>query len=317
MPKVLLVKTSSLGDVVHMLPAVTDIQRCVPAAAVDWTVEAAFAPVARMHRGVARVIEVALREWRRGFWQQSQRSAMRAAAHELRHESYDAVIDAQGLIKSALVARLAHGPRYGLDWHSAREPLGLLYDKTFRVPWTLHAVERNRLLVARVLGYAVPAQFDYGISAAPRRFGWLDAGDYAVLLHATSDERKLWPEADWIALGAHFGRRGLSCVLPSGSARERERSARLARALGRATVAPALALDELAALCAGAKIVVGVDTGLTHLAAALGAPTVGIYGATDPAATGIYGARRAVNLGGIGAPPTADAVIAAAESFLP
>jgi len=313
MPKVLLVKTSSLGDIIHNLPALTDLRRFDSQACVDWVVEPVFAAIPGMHPAVARTIEVALREWRRGFWRRRERTAMRAAICELRRERYDAVIDTQGLIKSALVARLARGPRYGLDWHSAREPLGLFYDQTFRIPWTLHAVERNRLLVAKALGYAVPAQLDYGISAAPRRFDWLGDGPYAVLLHATSDERKLWREQDWLAVGAHFEGAGLDCILPSGNPRERERSARLARGLRRATVAPALALDEIAALCTGAHIVVGVDTGLTHLAAALGAPTVGIYGATDIAATGIYGAARAINLGGIGTPPAAGVVIAAAE----
>jgi len=123
----------------------------------------------------------------------------------------------------------------------------------------------------------------------------------------------LWREEDWIALGNYFERTGFSCVLPSGSARERERSERIARGLRRAIVAPMLALDEIAALCAGANRVVGIDTGLTHLAAALGVPTVGIYCTTDPAATGIYGCMRAINLGGLGNPPAADAVIAAAE----
>ena len=313
MPNILLVKTSSLGDIVHTLPAVTDVRRAHPEISIEWVIEKSFAPIAHLHDGVARVIEIALRNWRRAFWRATERSAIRTAVRELRREHYDAVIDAQGLIKSALVARLARGPRYGLDWHSAREPLGVFYDRTFRVPWTLHAVERNRLLVARALGYEVPAQLEYGIRAAPRRFDWLGAGPYAVLLHATSDARKLWREQDWIAVGAHFEQAGLDCVLPSGNARERERSMRLARGLRRAIVAPALALDELAALCAGARAVVGVDTGLTHLAAALGAPTVGIYNATDPAATGLYGAARAVNLGGIGAPPAAGAVIAATE----
>ena len=316
MPDILLVKTSSLGDIVHALPALTDTRRCIPHARIDWAVESAFAAIPRMHPAVARTVEVALRDWRRGFWRTPKRAAMRAALRELRRKRYDAVIDAQGLIKSALIARLAHGPRYGLDWHSAREPLGVFYDKTFRVPWTLHAVERNRRLVAGALGYAVPEQLDYGIAAAPRRFEWLPTGPYAVLLHATSDERKLWRGQDWIAVGSYFERAGAHCVLPSGSARERERSARLARGLRRATVAPALNLDDLAALCAGARIVVGVDTGLTHLAAALGTPTVGIYGATDPAATGIYGAARAINLGGIGTPPAAGAVIAAAERLV-
>jgi heptosyltransferase-1 len=316
MSHILLVKTSSLGDIIHSLPAVTDLHCFDPQARIDWVVEPVFAAIPRMHRAVPRTIEVALRDWRRGFWRAPNRAAIHAAACELRRERYDAVIDLQGLVKSALVARLARGPHYGLDWHSAREPLGLFYDRTFRVPWTLHAVERNRQLVAQALGYQVSAQLDYGITAAFRRFDWLNGNPYAVLLHATSDDRKLWDETAWITAAHHLERIGIQCVLPSGTTCERKRSQRLAHALRHAVVAPALVLDALAALCAGAQIVIGVDTGLTHLAAALNVPTVGIYGATDPAATGIYGCVHAVNLGGIGAPPAADAVIAAVERLI-
>ena len=314
MNQVVLIKMTSLGDVVHALPAVSDARRA-GLHALDWVIEHPFVAIPRMHPAVQQAISVDMRNWRKAPWRRDVRTEIGTFMGELRRERYDAVIDAQGLIKSALVARCARGPRYGLDWHSAREPLGLFYDKTFRIPWTLHAVERNRLLVARSLGYTVPAQLDYGISAAPRRFAWLSDAPYAMLLHATSDERKLWREADWIAVGAHLEQSGLHCVLPAGSAHERARSERIARGLRRAIAAPALVLDELAALCAGAGMVIGVDTGLTHLAAALGAPTVGIYNATDPAATGIYGAAHAINLGGIGAPPSPAAVIAAAEQL--
>jgi heptosyltransferase-1 len=220
------------------------------------------------------------------------------------------VIDSQGLMKSALIALAARGTRYGLDFHSSREPLALFYDRAFRIPWELHAVERNRLLMARALNYEVPPRFSYGISAAPRRFDWLAAGPYAVLLHATSGDYKLWQEQNWVELGCALYRAGVRCVLPWGSARELERSARLTRGLRAAVVPPALGLDDLAGLFAGARAVVGVDTGLAHLSAALGVRTVGIFCATDPAATGIYGCPRAMNLGGIGNPPAVSEVVA-------
>jgi heptosyltransferase-1 len=233
----------------------------------------------------------------------------------LREQNYDAIIDAQGLFKSALIAVAARGTRYGLDFHSAREPLALFYHRTFRVSWQLHAVERNRLLLAQALGYEVPQRCDYGIGAAPQRFDWLAAGPYAVLLHATSGDYKLWDERNWIALGHALNSAGAHCVLPWGSAGERARSARIAEKLRAAVMPPALNLENLAGLFTGAKNVAGVDTGLTHLAAALGVPTVGIYCATNPAATGIYGCPRAVNVGSIGAAPTAAQVIAALEKL--
>lgn len=316
MPRVLLVKTSSLGDVVHNLPVVSDLIAARPGVAVDWVVEEAFAAIPALHAGVARVLPAALRRWRRGFWRAAVRAEWRAFVQELQRENYDAVIDTQGLLKSALVARQARGPRHGLDWPSSREPLGWCYDHTHAVPWDRHAVERNRSLAAQSLGYTPDGAARYGIAAPPRSLQWLPAGrPHAVLLHATSAERKLWPEAGWIELGAHLAARAITCILPWGNDVERERSARLAAAIPQAVVPERLALADLAALLGTAVVVVGTDTGLTHLAGALGAPTVGLYVATDPAATGLYACARAVNLGGIGRAPGAAEVIAALAAW--
>ena len=312
---ILLIKTSSLGDVIHALPAITDLKAAQPAARIDWVVEESLAAIVNLHPGVDEVIPVAMRRWRRAWWRRSIRDEVSACRRLLRAQTYDAIIDAQGLIKSALIARAARGPRHGLDFHSSREPLAIFYDHTYRISWDVHAVERARLLFARALGYAVPQRCDYGIRAAPRRFDWLGAGAYAVLLHASSGEYKLWDERNWIELGDALNAAGIACVLPWGNAREKERSVRIAAKLRAAVVPPVLSLDDLAGLLAGGKAVVGVDTGLTHLAAALGVPTVGIYTATDPAATGIYGCARASNLGGIGRMPSARQVITAVEEL--
>lgn len=304
MPRVLLVKTSSLGDVVHNLPVVEDLLVAIPGVTVDWAVEEAFAAIPRLHPRVDRVLPVALRRWRRGFWRKSVRAEWRTFVQELRRERYDAVIDTQGLLKSALVACQARGPRHGLDWASSREPLGWLYDFTHAVPWGRHAVERNRSLAAQALGYALDHPARYGIAAPVRPLPWLPAGrPHAVLLHATSAERKLWPEACWIELGGHLSARGLTCVLPWGNDAERGRSVRLAAGIAQAVVPEKTGLADLAGLLGSAAAVVGTDTGLTHLAGALGAPTVGVHVATDPAATGLHACARAVSLGGIGRMP--------------
>jgi len=210
---------------------------------------------------------------------------------------------------------MARGVRCGLNWKSAREPLGWFYDHVFDVPWTLHAVERNRSLAAQVLGYAPDGTADYGIHAKPANFSWLPRRDYAVLLHASSSPRKLWPEARWIELGARLNQSALTCVLPWGSTDERARSELLAQRMQHAVVPPQLGLNDAASLLAGAKAVIGVDTGLTHLAAALKVPVVGIYCASRPEDTGIY-SESAVNLGGINQPPAVGAVAAALGKLL-
>lgn len=313
MRRILLVKTSSLGDVVHNLPVVADILRHVNDADIDWVAEEAFSAIPRLHPGVRRVLPVALRRWRREWSSANTRTEWRAFVRQLRSCDYDAVIDTQGLLKSALVSRAARGRRYGLDWKSSREPLRWFYHRVFRVPWGQHAVVRNRSLAAQALGYPVDTPADYGIRAPHRTLAWLPAGRFAVLLHATSAAAKLWPEPDWVNLYKWLFSLNILCVLPWGSAAEQARSQRLAAAMPGAVVPPALAIDDIAAMLAQAQVVVGVDTGLTHLAAALNVPTVGIYCATDPAATGIYGCTRAANLGSIGNPPTPAQVIAAAE----
>ena len=313
MLRILLVKTSSLGDVVHNLPVASDIRAVLPNAEIAWVVEEVFTQIPRLHAGVSRVIPAAVRRWRGALWKSAIRGEIRRFVEELRDTDYDAVIDTQGLLKSALIARAARGTRYGLDWRSAREPLGMFYEHTFTVPWNRHAAERNRSLAAHALQYVVPPNLDYGIRAEPGRFSWLSHERYAVLLHATSASGKLWPEASWRAMASRLRDRDLRCVLPWGSEAERERSVRLAAGMRDAVVPPALALADAAALLAGADCVLGVDTGLTHLAVALGRPTVGIYCATDPAATGLYGSARAVNTGGAGGAPVVEEVYASLQ----
>lgn len=315
--KILLIKTSSLGDVIHTLPAVTDVRSAGLAARLDWVVEESLVEIARLHPAVNDVIPVAIRRWRRGWWRRTARDEIGGAIRRMRVHAYDDVIDAQGLFKSALLAMMVRGTRHGLDFHSAREPLAPFYQHTYRIGWDLHAVERTRRLFARALGYDVPAGCDYGIRSVPRDFSWLGGRRYAVLLHATSGAYKLWDERNWCELGAALNARGLTSILPWGSTHERERSARIAAKVPDAVVPPVLCLSEIAGLLAGAEAVAGVDTGLTHLAAALGVPTVGIYNATDPAATGIYGCARALNVGGMGGAPTARDVTRALTELAP
>jgi heptosyltransferase-1 len=325
--RILLVKTTSLGDVIHNLPVASDIRRVFPEAEIDWVVEESFAEIPRLHPAVARVIPVAVRRWRKSLlsaatWGEIgayRRTARRPASADF----YDAVLDTQGLLKSALIARQSHGKKFGYAAAAAREPLAArFYDRSFDIPKNLHAVLRNRQLAAAALGYAWDdLPLDYGITAPPLTAPWLPAGKYAVLLTATSRADKEWPEKSWLTLGAALNAAGLSCVLPGGSAAERERAGRLARALNKvasnhASAAPALNLTTLASLLAGAQIVIGVDTGLVHLGAALQRPTLALYSASDPLLTGVLGGADCVNLGGRGTPPAAAEVVAAAIQLL-
>jgi len=297
MPNILLIKISSLGDVVHNLPVVSDIRARFPRARIDWVVEEGYGDIVGMHPGVHRAIPVALRRWRGNVLKPAHWREFGQFRHALSGMRYDCVIDTQGLVKSALLARAASGTRHGYAAACAREPLAAkLYDVAHVVARDLHAVVRNRRLAALALGYEVPATFDYGI-AAPA--GPIEPGPYCVLLHATSRTDKLWPERAWERLGAELARQGYALMLPWGDAAERARSERIARALPAAVVPPALGILGMAGLLAGAHAVIGVDTGLTHLAAALGRPVVALYCGTHPRLTGVYAGQggRVRNLG--------------------
>ena len=287
--KVLLIKTSSLGDVFHTLPAVEDAYRAIPGLEIDWVVEEGFKDIPTWHPAVKKVIPVAWRRWRKKLFDKSNRAEMKAFLDTLRASEYDVVLDAQGLIKSALFTRLARGPRFGLDKNSAREGLAALaYQHPQFVAKGEHAIPRVRQLFAQVLGYPLPNGLSYGVDRA--RWSRPDvSGDYWVFLHGTTWITKLWPEAYWRELAALVAASGRQVMLPWGNDEERERAERIAAGQAGVNVLPKMGLNALNAYLAHAQAVVGVDTGLSHVVAALEVPSVAIYGATDSTLTGVLG----------------------------
>ena len=319
MLRILFVKTSSLGDVVHQCPALCDVAHHVRDAQVDWVVEESFAAVAEMHRHVRHVIPVAVRRWRKTLWRQSVWAEIAAFRRRVAEESYDIVIDSQGLLKSALISVLARGERHGLNPASAREPIAArFYNVTHKVQSELHPVERNRILAASALDYALDGSFDYGLlSSGESRV--LPGAPYAVLLSMTSRREKLWPVARWIELALELGRRGLRVVLPYGAEAERRRSAQIAEKNPAALVPEFMPIADVARLMRGACGVIGLDTGLLHLAAGLGVPSVGIFSGTDPSRFGLYASprdsQRVRNVGSSQASPSAARVLGAFEEI--
>jgi len=286
--RVLLIKMSSLGDVVHTLPAVTDA--AAHGVVFDWVVEEAFAPIAAAHPGVRRVLPIAWRRWRRNL--AGERAALSDFVRTLRAERYDLILDAQGLIKSAAVALMGRGEvRAGLNFTSAREPWSAFAaGQRLNVPVGDHAVERVRTLFAGALGYPLPvSEPDFGLNDA------LGTSDTCLLLHGTTWASKHWPESMWAALAVMLAEDGWRVAVPWGSEEERLRAHRIAAGTDRAEVLPPLDLNRIGEEIAGAGLVVGVDSGLVHLAGAMNRPTVVIYGSTSAVRTGVLG-RRVVNL---------------------
>jgi heptosyltransferase-1 len=311
MADTLFIKTSSLGDVIHHMPALTEARRQRPHDRLVWLVEEAFVPLVRLHPAVDDVIAVAWRRWRNSLLSPATWREISASRRLIGASRYDTVIDCQGLLRTGIISRFAKGMRHGYDSQSIKEPLAsAFYDVRHQVSRSLHAVDRNRILTGRALGYEPQGAPDFGLDRAKLA----GAGSHtAIFLHATAQAQKQWPEENWIALGKTLS--GLEIVLPWGTQDERLRSERIAAALPNARVPVRQPLDSVAKLIAGAEFVVGVDTGLLHLAAALGVPLVAIFAGSQPSLTKPVGSGKLTVLGAHGAPPSLDEVKEAVASL--
>ncbi len=322
MPRILLVKTSSLGDVIHNLPVVNDILQHAPQAHIDWLVEESFADIPHLHTGISHVFTLALRRWKKHIFSQKTWQEIAAFKQFIQQNQYDAIIDTQGLLKSALAMRCARGTKHGYDKQSIREPLAsYFYDKTYAISYQQHAVTRNRALCALSLGYAIPTDApDYGMPTERMAIHPHTSdlqSDYMIALHGTSRDSKLWPVEHWTALGKQLAMQNLNMVLPWASDAEHARATIISQQVPDSVVLPKLSISELTGVIANAKAAVGVDTGLSHLAAALNIPTIAIYTDTNPALTGVMAGKfaPAVNLGGIDKTPSVANVLGEFEQL--
>jgi len=316
--RVLIVKLSSLGDIVHALPVVADLRAAHPGVVIDWVAEPSFAPLLERTAGIAEVIACPLRRWTKtGLWRPAVMAEIRAFVHRLRRDRYDAIVDLQGLTKSALIATLARGPSFGLanrtDGASHEWPARRLATMAIRVEPHSHALDRSRELVAKALGSRVDGAPSFGLS--PRTLSQSNDAKTIVFVHGSSRADKLWPEASWVELGRRLVGNGFRIALPQAGADEGKRAARIAVAIGAVDcdLWPSLPLAEFIDRLAATGGAIGVDSGPSHIATALGLPHVQIYNFPTSWRTGPqarHGARQQVAIEGEPT-PTVDAVWAA------
>jgi heptosyltransferase-1 len=312
--RILIVRTSSLGDLVHLLPAMSDIAAHVADARIDWLAEESFAEIPAWHPAVHEVIRVAHRRWRKHWWSAQTRRERAALRERLGARQYDVVLDMQALLKSVWLVRQTHGVRHGLDWQSAREPLAsLFYDVRHRVEFWQPAIIRQRTLAAAALGYTVEGPPDFGLGAIT---DGVTIEPAALIMPSASRDDKLWPASDWQQVFDDLQSRGLGLRLLAGNEAEQARAQALIRGRDGAEVLPRMGLRQVAEQLARARIMVGLDSGLTHLSAGLGRPTIGIYRASTPVRTPLQGSAYVASLGERGQAPDATRVRAAIAEAL-
>ncbi len=307
------------------MPMVADIHRHFPAAQIDWVVEEGYTSLVGLNPHVRKIIPIALRRWRKTLFSAVTRAEIGAFRRELQAERYDLVFDTQGLLKTSVVMRMARlapqGRRIGLanaTEGSGYEPISrIFHDQSIPVDLRTHAVTRARLVAAAALGYQLEGQPDFALRPPePARWAWMPEQPYVVFFHGTARAAKQWPQAQWIKLGQALGARGLQILLPWGSAKEEQAARQLAAGIPGATVLPALPMMQAVALVQQARLVVGLDTGLTHIAAAYGKPTIELYCDSPRWKTEGNWSPAIINLGDLGAPPSEEDVLKAALGLL-
>lgn len=294
MVRTLLVKMSSMGDIIQTLPALTDALAAIPDLKVDWVAEQAFAEIPTWHAAVGNVLPIRLRAWRKHLRQSLKSGEPQAFWRQLRQVQYDAIVDAQGSLKSAVMSRIAKGARHGYTKADVREwGAHFCYQHHYAIPRATHALVRTRELMAQSLGYALPDTApDYGIHTEQFPMPSLALPEkYVIAVTNASWESKIWPAAYWQqVINDIYATYQLPILIPCGNAQEQAFAEQVAGAHGQ--VLPRLRLGELAAIIGRAQAMISSDTGLAHLAAALQVKSIVLYGSTNAARIGTMGANQ-------------------------
>ena len=320
--RILIVKMSSMGDIIHNMPLIHDIKQQHPDAVIDWLVEEAFVELVRLNPLVNQVIAIALRRWKKNVFAVQTWHEISAFKKRLRDNEYDYILDTQGLIKSALMAALALGKSYGQNAKSSHEyPAHWFLKQPLNIPKNLHAITRNRLTGALALNYALrddAPHYDIVLPKQDAELNKLIPNNCVMLVHSTAREAKHWPNDYWVQLGKTLNAQGYALVLPWGSALEKTRAQTIASQLTNAIVLPKLSIVQLAYCLSKSIACVGLDTGLMHIAVAINKPTLAIFtdthswqAGTQPAIDG-----RAITIGGKPSLPAVDAVYAAFNDLI-
>jgi heptosyltransferase-1 len=322
---ILLVRVSSLGDVLHNLPMVADIARHYPDANIDWVVEEGYVSLVRLNARVRTIIPFALRRWRKSLGKPETRAEIRAFFRTLRQQQYDYVFDTQGLLKTGIIMGAARIVKGGHKVGLANGSEGSGYEGISRwfhtdsIPTDprTHAVARGRIVAGAALGYPVDTPADFGLPAVSPdepKPDWMPSTPYAVYFHGTARDAKKWAPQNWIELGRQLA--PMPILLPWGSDKEKAEAEHLAAGLPNARVLPKLSMADATLLARHAALAIGVDTGLTHIAAAFTVPTVEIYADSPRWKTEGNWSPKIINLGDRGAPPSVAEVLAAARTLL-
>lgn len=316
--KILVIKSSSMGDIVHALPTAYDIKKHLPDCELSWVVEESFTDIATLSPCIDKIVVTAFRRWRKHVFSSSVREEVLSVRRELSQAQYDIVIDLQGLLRTAVVARWCGVESVGYSKDNIKEPLAsYLYSSTLPVSHTLPPVLRYRTMAAQALGYALDENdLHYGLNVRPMTPAGV-AAPYAALAVNTSREEKLWPKGRWVEVIRALASDGITSVLFWGSDKERLYCEQIASSVpGQAVVLPRMSLRALAEVIAAARCLIGVDTGLTHLGAALGVPSVGVIVGTSAELFSLVSENACATVGDKGVVPQPEEVLAAVHSVM-